>query len=203
MRIHLVRHGHVHNPRHLVYASLPGFGLSDEGNKQAATLALRLSGMAIARIVSSPLERAIQTATPLASALNLPIIIDHDLSEWRLLDRWAGHSWDSLHESFPTEVEAYLGDPRVLPFAEESLDAMARRCTDAIQRHAVDIGDTVFVFHQDPVEASTRVLTRSTLDGFHLEKPEHGEIRTLVRTATGWQRRAMEETPPPIGVPTP
>ena len=75
MRIHLVRHGHVYNPRHLVYASLPGFGLSDEGKLQADTVATHLSTLPIARIVSSPLDRAVETATPLAAAVSLPIVV--------------------------------------------------------------------------------------------------------------------------------
>jgi broad specificity phosphatase PhoE len=202
MRIHLVRHGHVYNPRHLVYASLTGFSLSDEGKLQADAVATRLSALPIVRIVSSPLERAVETAAPLAAAVNLPITIEYDLSEWRLLDRWAGHTWESLNYSFPTEVDAYLADPRALTFGEESLDEMATRCTDAIRRHATDAGDTVFMFHQDPVQAAVRTLLGDSMDDFHADKPDHVEVRSLTSTVSGWVRAENQKPSPATPLPT-
>jgi broad specificity phosphatase PhoE len=201
MLIHLIRHGHVHNPRHVVYASLGGFGLSEEGKRQAATVADRLNGSAVTRIVSSPLERAIATAVPLARNAGLPITIDPDLSEWRLLDRWAGHTWEALGDAFPSEVAAYLDDPLALTFGDESLLEMAQRCAGAIRRHASDTGETVFVFHQDPVQAVTRTLLGQPLEDFHAAKPDHGEIRSFRSVADGWQRvdasQSRSQTPVP------
>ena len=41
--IHLIRHGEVHNPDHVVYADLDGFGLSELGRQQARAAAARLA----------------------------------------------------------------------------------------------------------------------------------------------------------------
>ena len=65
-RVHLVRHGEVHNPDHLVYASLPGFTLSERGEAQARAVARYLGRQPIVGVWSSPLERALRTAEPLA-----------------------------------------------------------------------------------------------------------------------------------------
>lgn len=186
MRIHLVRHGHVYNPRDLVYAALPGFHLSPDGQRQADAVAEKLRARPIVRIVSSPLDRAIETAAPLAERFGLPITVDPDLTEWRMLDRWAGHTWEALQTTFPGEVDAYLFDPANLDFTDESLSDLAERCAFAVLRHATAGGDTVFVSHQDPVEALTRRLTSATLDNFHTNKPGHGEVRSLVSNSTGW-----------------
>lgn len=203
MLIHLIRHGHVYNPRHLVYASLGGFGLSEEGERQASAAADRLDTSAITRIVSSPLERAVATAAPLARGAGLPITIDHDLSEWRLLDRWAGHTWEALDDAFPAEVEAYLSDPTAVTFGDETLLEMTQRCSSAIRRHATDAGETVFIFHQDPVQAVTRTLLGQPLNDFHADKPAHGEIRSLRSIAGGWA--LVEPTQPcsETSLPTP
>ena len=64
-----------------MYGCLPGFRLSEAGEAQAEKTAAFLSGRDIAYLVSSPLERAIQTATPLAAALDLPIECDERLIE--------------------------------------------------------------------------------------------------------------------------
>jgi len=57
-----VRHGQVYNPKNIFYGRLPGFRLSDEGNKQADSAAKRLNDCPLAAIFSSPLLRARQTA---------------------------------------------------------------------------------------------------------------------------------------------
>lgn len=66
-----VRHGAVHNPRGIRYGRLPGFSLSAEGRAQveraARTLAKRLHGPV--RVVTSPLERAVESAEIIANAL--------------------------------------------------------------------------------------------------------------------------------------
>ena len=66
--VHLLRHGEVHNPDHVLYGRLPGFRLSELGERQAVAAATWLARRDIAYLVASPLERAQQTAAPLASA---------------------------------------------------------------------------------------------------------------------------------------
>src|SRR5918993_3484461 len=58
-----------------------GVHLNEAGRQQAAALAGRLGGLPVAAIRSSPLERAMETAEPLAAALGLPVAQDAGLNE--------------------------------------------------------------------------------------------------------------------------
>jgi broad specificity phosphatase PhoE len=91
--VHQLRHGEVHNPAKILYGRLPGYRLSAEGEamarKAAAWLAERSAETPIVRLVSSPLERAQQTAEPIAELLDLPVQIDERLIE-------AGNAFEGL-----------------------------------------------------------------------------------------------------------
>ncbi|GAB3501317.1 histidine phosphatase family protein [Amycolatopsis cihanbeyliensis] len=79
--VHLLRHGEVHNPGGVLYGRLPGFRLSATGRKQAITVAEALTGHRIAYVVASPLERARETAAPIADAHRLEVDTDDRLIE--------------------------------------------------------------------------------------------------------------------------
>jgi broad specificity phosphatase PhoE len=79
--VHLLRHGEVHNPGKVLYGRLPGFRLSDAGEAMAEKAAAWFAGRDITHLASSPLERAQQTAAPIAEALSLPVAIDERLIE--------------------------------------------------------------------------------------------------------------------------
>jgi broad specificity phosphatase PhoE len=81
--LHLVRHGEVDNPRGVLYGRLPGYHLSEVGRVMAKTAADFLAGRDITVLRSSPLERAIETAEPIAAELGLPIEVDV-----RLIEPW-------------------------------------------------------------------------------------------------------------------
>lgn len=88
--VHLVRHGEVHNPDGILYGRLPGFRLSELGRSQAETIARTLGqGHDVVAVVASPLQRAQETAAPLAETLGLPVGIDDDLIEAD--NRFEGH----------------------------------------------------------------------------------------------------------------
>lgn len=80
-RVHLVRHGEVHNPRGVLYGRLPDYHLSEVGREMARKVALRLRGRDIAYLASSPLERAQETAQPLVDQLGLTATVDDRLIE--------------------------------------------------------------------------------------------------------------------------
>jgi broad specificity phosphatase PhoE len=71
----------VHNPGGVLYGRLPGFRLSVTGEAMAVAAAEWFAGKDVRHLVSSPLERAQQTAAPLAGALSLPVQIDERLIE--------------------------------------------------------------------------------------------------------------------------
>jgi broad specificity phosphatase PhoE len=79
--VHMLRHGEVRNPERILYGRLPGFRLSDLGVQMAKAVGQVLADNDIAYIVASPLERARQTAEPIAAQFKLPVEIDERLIE--------------------------------------------------------------------------------------------------------------------------
>jgi broad specificity phosphatase PhoE len=74
--VHLLRHGEVHNPAGVLYGRLPGYRLSELGRQMAQRVADTVGDRDITHLVSSPLERAQETARPLADALGLEVVSD-------------------------------------------------------------------------------------------------------------------------------
>ena len=87
--VHLLRHGEVHNPAKVLYGRLPGYRLSTTGEAMALAAAEWFADKGVTHLVSSPLERAQQTAAPIAEALSLPVAIDERLIE-------AGNAFEGL-----------------------------------------------------------------------------------------------------------
>ncbi len=196
--LHLVRHGEVDNPQHLVYASLSGFGLSEVGWSEAEATADHLAGFDVVTVVASPLQRAVETAAVIAAAHQVPVTTDDRLREWELGDRWAGNRWEDLPDQFPGELEAYLADPSDLAFSPEQLSDVAERAAAAV----ADVwsarpgpGDLVLVSHQDPVEALRRTLCGRPFDDFHADKPGHAAVVTLVVDGDAWREVATWAPP--------
>jgi len=79
--LHFVRHGEVANPEGILYGRREGFGLSPRGHEMAKRSADALATRPITKILSSPLQRAVESATPLATQLKLEIEIDERLLE--------------------------------------------------------------------------------------------------------------------------
>ena len=187
-RIHLVRHAEVHNPDHVVYASLPGFGLSELGRGQAKAASRYLGSQPIVAVWSSPLQRALETASPIAARLGLPVKVDPELTEWRLSDVWAGLRWEEIPVVRPGELEAYLEHPDRLPFSAEPLEELAVRMRSALERVSAlhPQGDVVVVSHQDPVQAARLAITGTPLSQLNIDKPEHASVATI-KPGTPWR----------------
>ncbi|WP_079127480.1 histidine phosphatase family protein [Streptomyces sp. TP-A0874] len=79
--VHLLRHGEVHNPEGVLYGRRPGYHLSALGRQMAERVAEHLADRDITHVVSSPLERAQETAAPVAKVLSLDIATDERLIE--------------------------------------------------------------------------------------------------------------------------
>jgi broad specificity phosphatase PhoE len=79
--VHLMRHGEVANPGGVLYGRLPGYVLSERGQAMAQRLADVTAGWDIGVVTASPLERAQQTAVPVAEAHGLSIGTDERLVE--------------------------------------------------------------------------------------------------------------------------
>ena len=171
--VHLLRHGEVHNPDGVLYGRLPGFRLSDLGVAQAKLAAEYLATRPVGVIVSSPLARAKQTATPLADALGIEIATDERLIEsanaleGRRVAGGKGLFTDvSNWKYFRNPFRPSWGEPYVEVAARVLAAARAARAAAA----AVGPGaEAVCVSHQLPI-----VCARRGAEGKHLwHDPRH------------------------------
>lgn len=161
--VHMLRHGEVHNPGHVMYGRLPGYNLSASGRRMAERVAKAVSDRDIVHLVSSPLERAQQTSAPLAETLGLTVHLDDRLLEAENSfqgkpfgpgDRAWAHptAWPLLRNPFrPT-----WGEPYSVIAARMLAAAWAAR--DAAEGH-----EAVCVSHQLPIWTLRRLVERKPL----------------------------------------
>lgn len=149
-RLHLVRHGEVHNPARVLYGRLPNYRLSDAGHQMARAAATYVASLErpVTALRCSPLERTQESAAPFTEIFGLEPVIDERIIEptnvfeglqmKRALMNPANW-WHLRKPSVPSWGEAYTS------IAERMQAAM----NDAW--HAADSGDVVFVSHQAPI----------------------------------------------------
>jgi broad specificity phosphatase PhoE len=81
--VHLVRHGEVENPRGVIYGRIPGYRLSEDGVLMAKAAADFLAPRDVTVLRCSPLDRAVETAAPIAQQFGLEAVTDD-----RLIEPW-------------------------------------------------------------------------------------------------------------------
>jgi len=144
--VHLVRHGEAFNPDHVLYGRLPGFRLSDLGEQMALHAAKSLAGHDIAIVRSSPLERARQTAQPLADAFGLTAGVDDRLIESANVFEGSRGGWTkpANWRYLTNPVRPSWGEPY-----REVADRMLAACAAA--RDAARGHEAALVSHQLPI----------------------------------------------------
>jgi broad specificity phosphatase PhoE len=187
MKLVLVRHGAVENPRGLRYGCLPGFRLSALGEAQAHAAGRELARRGLvgnAVVIASPLERAQQTAARLAEHL-APLCASSDP---RLRER--GSVRDGLHRAPGlVELARRLAEPGALARHERRVE-VERRMLAAIAEglssaHAVGAVALVAVSHQAPIGIARAGLVRR----------RRGATADAIVRAMPWPLRA-----PPCGL---
>ena len=164
-QLHLVRHGEVFNPEHVLYGRLPGFGLSDLGRQIAQSAADELVARhrPASALFASPLQRAQESAAPIEAAFGLPIQTEPRIIE--PTNKFEGMSpavrnaalrrpqnWSWVANPFkPSWGEAYVSvTTRMLAAMNDAFDS-------------VQSGDVIMVSHQLPIWA-----THLKVSGEHL-----------------------------------
>jgi probable phosphoglycerate mutase len=150
---YLIRHATNDSIGVSIPGRTPGLGLNAEGRRQAERLATRLAGEPIRLIVSSPLERAVETAIPLARKLNLDIEISDGLQEVDFGD-WSRQTLEQLN-SVPAwnNWNSFRSGHRV-PNGEMMVDVQARMVAELHRLRAEYPNDGIAVFsHGDPIRS--------------------------------------------------
>lgn len=169
VRLILVRHGQSRsNVDALLDSDLPGAPLTPTGEQQAAALPGRLADERIERVVASPLRRTVQTATPLADALGLPLPTDLGLREVRSGDLEMRND-RAAHLAYLEPVFAWTDgdlDARIPGSPEDGRDFLARY--DGAVAAAVDGAKdaVVLVSHGAAIRAWAGIRARNLPDGY-------------------------------------
>lgn len=87
--VHLVRHGEVYNPKKILYGRMPGYHLSSRGNSMAVATSKYFRGRDVVYLAASPLERAQETARPIAEVTGCEVHTRDDVLE-------AGNTFEGL-----------------------------------------------------------------------------------------------------------
>ncbi|MCL2453951.1 MAG: histidine phosphatase family protein [Micrococcales bacterium] len=155
--VHLLRHGEVHNPEGVLYGRLPGFRLSELGEAMAQMVADDLAGERdgpradVALVIASPLERAQQTALPLAERFGLTVGSDDRLIE--AANHFQGLRFGVGEGSLANPRHwPYLRNPMRPSWGEPYVEQVARmRAAVETARRAVPGREVVLVSHQLPI----------------------------------------------------
>jgi broad specificity phosphatase PhoE len=161
--VHVLRHGEVYNPRQILYGRLPGYRLSELGVQMAKAAAEALANHDIAYVVSSPLERARETAEPIAAQFDLPVEIDDRLIE--SANWFEGRRVSPGDGSFRDPRNWWVLRDPMTPSWGEAYRVIAERMFDAVHaaRKAAEGREALCVSHQLPIWTLRRYVERKRL----------------------------------------
>ena len=161
--VHVVRHGEVHNPAKILYGRLPGFRLSELGRQMAKADAQALADRDVTHVVASPLERARETAEPIAAQFGLEIATDIRLIE--SANFFEGKRVSPGDGAFTNPRNWWVLRDPITPSWGEAYLVIAQRMFAAVQaaRVAAEGHEAVCVSHQLPIWTLRRYVEKKRL----------------------------------------
>ncbi|HEV7852281.1 MAG TPA: bifunctional RNase H/acid phosphatase [Mycobacterium sp.] len=158
-RFLLLRHGQTELSAQRRYSGRGNPALTEVGLRQAEAAAQYLGQRGgIAAVITSPLQRAYDTAAKAAKALGLDVIVDNDLIETDF-GEWEGLTFNEVAERDPDLHRRWLRDTSINPPDGESFDSVSDRVQRARGRIISEYaGDTVLVVsHVTPIKTLLRL----------------------------------------------
>ena len=177
---HLVRHASHGLLPHTLAGRMPGVALSEAGREEALLLAARFGAEAVAAIVSSPLQRARETAEPIAERLGLELATDAGFEEIDF-GVWTGQRFDELAPDTAWQAWNRLRSLAGCPGGETMAQAQARALLALGRlRAAYPDGSVVVVSHADVLKAVLAAALGLPLDHMQRLTLEPASCSTLV-----------------------
>lgn len=158
-RLLLLRHGQTELSVQRRYSGRENPALTDLGRRQADAAASYLGQRGgIDAVITSPLQRAYDTAAAAAKALGLDVAVDDDLIETDFGD-WEGLTFSEAAERNAEHHRDWLSDTSVSPPGGESFDAVSRRVVRARNRIIAEHGGAtvLVVSHVTPIKTMLRI----------------------------------------------
>lgn len=191
--LHFVRHGEVHNPDRILYGRLEGFGLSERGVLMAERAASALATRPIAKIFSSPLQRALESAQPLSARVGVPIETDERLNEG--INSFQGTRLTLGRILSEPATWASFRNPWTPSWGEPYREISARMM--AMAEHAwnsVDEGEVVLVSHQVAIWTLHRTIAGIPLS--HLPNQRRCSLSSITsfrKISVKWREESYRE----------
>jgi broad specificity phosphatase PhoE len=198
LRILLIRHGMTELIGRVLYGRMPGVHLSAEGQAQVATLARSvLSRYELSEVVSSPMERAVETARAIAEARSLEISTDEGLNEIDF-GSWIGKTFGELQSDEQWKRYCTQRTTTRPPGGESMMDVQSRAwksITRIAERHFEESGATVAVVtHGDVIRAILTLVLGMSLDHIHRLEAAPASVTELLLWGAELQVRTVNET---------
>lgn len=198
IRILLIRHGATDLLGRTLYGRMPGVRINAEGSAQAAALAQGLGRRyPLREIVSSPMDRALETARPIADAQGLAVSIDQAFNEIDF-GSWMGKTFDELHD-LDLWKRYYKSRATTRPPGGESMMDVQSRAWDGIARivarheHAGDAAAAV-ITHGDVIRALLILVLGMSIDHIQRIEAAPASVSEIILDRRDLRVRTINET---------
>ncbi len=139
VKLYLVRHGQTGLNLEGRFRGLTDAPLNEAGRAEAAAASLLLSGLGIERVLTSPMPRAVETATMISERTGAPFEVDPGFNDVDY-GQWQGLTVEEASERFPAELASWRRDPGSFAFpGGDAMPDVARRISGSLD-HAVGLG---------------------------------------------------------------
>jgi len=175
----------------------PGVHLNERGRKQAAELAEALKQVPLKAIYSSPLERALETAEPLAEGRKLEVQLRSELLE-NDIGKWQGRTLKQLSRTKKWRVVQHAPSRFKFPEGESFLETQTRiiSCLDEIAASHKPKDIVAVVFHADPIKLAVTYYLGMPLDHFQRLGCDTASVTVLYVSETGAHLIKLNQRPP-------
>ncbi|HVS69460.1 MAG TPA: bifunctional RNase H/acid phosphatase [Mycobacteriales bacterium] len=172
----VLRHGETPLSIEKRFSGRGDAALTERGVAQAEAAALRLAGLGLDVIVSSPLRRTRQTADIVAARVGVEVVEEDGFAETDF-GEWEGATFGELGKRAPEQLRAWLADPNLAPPGGESMTETAKRVEAARERTIAKYGQAriLVVTHVTPI----KLMLRDALDA-----PLHAVFRIHIDPAS-------------------
>jgi broad specificity phosphatase PhoE len=177
---------------------LPGIHLNERGQKQAQALGEALKDVPLKAIYSSPLERAMETAEPIASAHKLEIAQLPKLRDANV-GQWQGKSLKVLRLTNAWKIVQHSPSRFQFPDGESFIDVQTRiadTLEEIVKKHNKPRAIIAIVFHADPIKLAISHFLGLPLDHFQRLSCDTGSLSALYAGEMGANLLKLNQRPP-------
>jgi probable phosphomutase (TIGR03848 family) len=194
----LIRHGENDYSKKMRFAGrIPGVHLNERGKKQAEELGLALAQVPLKAVYSSPLDRAMETASPIAQARGLKIIrepglLESDVGTWqgKSVRRLALTSYWRIVQQSPSRA-GHPGGETFLQTQTRIVSTLDALCKKNKPRDII-----ACVFHADPIKLAVAHFLGLPLDHFQRLACDTASVTVLQVSDSSAHLIKLNQRPP-------